>query len=98
MTSIQSNVPSSFGSAIMREGRLTMGQKINEFDPNETLERLEKREEMNIRRFRAAQERKDNFAIEFYQLRIKIDKIEREKLKVRNAIHQLKKQFKKDEQ
>lgn len=69
-----------------------------EFDPNETLERLEKREEMNIRRFRAAQERKDNFAIEFYQLRIKIDKIEREKLKVQNAIHQLKKQFKKDEQ
>lgn len=40
MTSIQSNAPSSFGSAIMREGRLTMGQKINEFDPNESLVNL----------------------------------------------------------
>jgi hypothetical protein len=69
-----------------------------EFDPQETDERLRNREEMNIRRFRAAQERQDNFAIEYYQLRIKIDKIEREKLKVQTAIHDLKKQFKKDEQ
>jgi flagellar hook-associated protein 2 len=42
MASIQSNAPSSFGSAIMREGRLTMGQKINEFDPNESLINLKK--------------------------------------------------------
>lgn len=86
------------------ESRKTLGEDftVNEaeeyvFDPNETLERLEKREEMNLRRFRAAQDRQDNFAIEYYQLRIKIDKIEREKLKVQKAIHDLKKQFKKDE-
>ena len=86
------------------ESRKTLGEdfSVNEadeykFDPNETLERLERREEMNLKRFRAAQERQDNYAIEFYQLRIKIDKIEREKLKVQKAIHDLKKQFKKDE-
>ena len=86
------------------ESRKTLGEdfSVNEadeykFDPNETLERLERREEMNLKRFRAAQERQDNYAIEFYQLRIKIDKIEREKLKAQKAIHDLKKQFKKDE-
>jgi hypothetical protein len=67
------------------------------FDPVKAEERLKKREEMNIKRFRAAQERNDNYAIELYQLRIKLDKIEREKLKVQTAIFDLKKQFKKDE-
>lgn len=68
-----------------------------EFDAAGAEERLKKREEMNLQRFRAAQDRKDNYSIELYQLRIKMDKIDREKLKLQIAIQDLKKQFGKDE-
>ena len=67
------------------------------FDPAEAEKRLKKREESNIRRFRAAQDRNDNYATELYQLKIKIDKVDREKLKIQKAIFDLKKQFGKDE-
>jgi len=73
-----------------------------EFDPNETAERLKRREQQNIQRYRAAQNRGDNFAIGLYELKIKMDKIDLERLKVQTAIHDLKKKFgrplKRDEQ
>ena len=61
-----------------------------EFNPNEAARRLKDREKENIQRYRAAQERGDNYAIELYELKIKMDKIDLEGLKVQTAIHQLK--------
>lgn len=64
-----------------------------EFDPNAAAERLKRREQQNIKRYRAAQDRGDNFAIGLYELKIKMDKIDLEKLKVQTAIHELKNKF-----
>ena len=61
-----------------------------EFKPNEAAARLKAREKENIQRYRAAQDRGDNYAIELYELKIKMDKIDLEGLKVQTAIHQLK--------
>jgi len=62
----------------------------HEFKPNETAERLKRREQQNIERYRAAQDRVDNYAIQYYKYRIQLDKIDLEKLKVLTAIHKLK--------
>jgi hypothetical protein len=62
-----------------------------EFNPSEAARRLKDREKENIQRYRAAQEREDNYAIALYQLRIKLDKMDLERLKVQTAIHDLKK-------
>tara|TARA_R110000822_G_scaffold112960_1_gene244025 strand:+ start:701 stop:952 length:252 start_codon:yes stop_codon:yes gene_type:complete len=67
----------------------------HEFNPNETAERLKRRETQNIERFRAAQEREDNYGIAYYKYRIAIDKIDLQKLKLMTQIHQLKQKYKK---
>jgi len=67
----------------------------HEFNPNETAERLKRREQQNIERFRTAQDREGPFAIEFYQLRISIDKLDIKKLQYQTKIHQLKQKYKK---
>lgn len=67
----------------------------NEYDPGAHAERLKRREEQNIQRYRAAQDRGDNYAIALYELRIKLDKIDFEKLKVLKAIEDLKEKFNK---
>jgi hypothetical protein len=64
-----------------------------EYDPSAHAERLKRREQQNIERFRAAQDRGDNYAIALYELKIKMDKIDLERLKVLTAIHDLKKKF-----
>jgi len=61
-----------------------------ECNPSEAARRLKDREKENIQRYRAAQDRGDNYAIELYELKIKMDKIDLEGLKVQTAIHQLK--------
>jgi len=65
----------------------------HEFNPNETAERLKRREQQNIERFRAAQDREDPFAVEYYQLRISIDKLDLKKLEYQTKIHQLKQKY-----
>lgn len=65
----------------------------HEYDPAAHAERLKRREQQNIERYRAAQDRQDNYAIALYELKIKMDKIDLEKLKVLTAIHDLKKKF-----
>jgi len=65
----------------------------HEFNPNETAERLKRREQQNIERFRAAQDREDPFGVEYYQLRIAIDKIDIKKLGYQTKIHQLKQKY-----
>ena len=67
----------------------------HEFKPNETAERLKRREQQNIERYRAAQEREDAFGIAYYKYRIAIDKIDLQKLKLMTQIHQLKQKYKK---
>jgi hypothetical protein len=64
-----------------------------EFNPSEAASRLKKREKENIQRYRAAQDRGDNFAIELYSLRVKLDKMDLERLKVQTAIHDLKNKY-----
>lgn len=64
-----------------------------EYDPAAHAERLKRREKQNIERYRAAQDRGDNYAISLYELRIKMDKIDLERLKVLTAISDLKKKY-----
>lgn len=70
-------------------------QEKHEFKPNETAERLKRREQQNIERFRAAQDRGDIYGITYYKYRTAIDKIDMEKLKLMTQIHQLKQKYKK---
>ena len=67
----------------------------HEFNPNETAERLKRREQQNIERYRAAQEREDAYGITYYKYRIAIDKIDLQKLKLMTQIHLLKQKYKK---
>jgi len=73
---------------------IMLEESINEeyeFSPSEAARRLKDREKENIQRYRAAQEREDNYAIALYELKIKLDKMDLERLKVQTAIHDLKK-------
>jgi len=74
--------------------KLNEGDK-HEFNPNETAERLKRREQQNVVRYRAAQDREDNYGIEYYKYKIAIDKIDLQKLKLMTQIHQLKQKHKK---
>lgn len=67
----------------------------HEFNPNETAERLKRREQQNIERYRAAQEREDSFGIAYYKYRIAVDKLDLQKLSLMTQIHQLKQKYKK---
>ena len=64
--------------------------KQHAFQPGATAMRLKRREQQNIERFRAAQERGDNYGVTYYKYRIAIDKIDIQKLKLQTQIHQLK--------
>jgi len=69
--------------------------KDYEYDPQKHQKRLRDKINTNIRRYKDAQSRGDNYAIKYYELRMRLDKIEEEKLKVKKAIHDLKRKFKK---
>lgn len=75
---------------------MTTEANDNEYDPSAHADRLKRREEQNIQRYRAAQDRGDNYAIALYELKIKLDKIDFEKLKVLKAIDDLKEKFDKN--
>lgn len=64
--------------------------KKHVFSPSRAAERLKRREQQNIERFRAAQEREDNYGIAYYKYRIAMDKLDLQKLKLQTQIHQLK--------
>ena len=66
-----------------------------EYDPNEAQRRLRDRIQTNIRRYRDAQNRGDNYAIKRYELMMRLDKIDEERLKVKNEMHRLREKFKK---
>tara|TARA_R110001592_G_scaffold219229_1_gene473389 strand:- start:731 stop:1243 length:513 start_codon:yes stop_codon:yes gene_type:complete len=77
------------------ESKMNEDEKY-EFKSQESYDRLKKREEMNIRRYRAAQDRGDNYAIKLYELRIKMDSVDKKKIEIQNAITELNKKFKKN--
>tara|TARA_R100001530_G_C4212015_1_gene127685 strand:+ start:113 stop:355 length:243 start_codon:yes stop_codon:yes gene_type:complete len=66
-----------------------------DFSPSERAKQLAERNKMNLARYKAAQERGDNYGIKYYELRLQLDKIDKEKMKVRSAILKLKQQYKK---
>ena len=95
------NISSTFKSNLkysLREslsGGVVSEASNYEFNPNETAERLKRREQQNIERYRAAQEREDAYGIEYYKYRIAMDKIDLQKLQLMTQIHQLKQKNKK---
>lgn len=65
------------------------------FNPNETAERLKRREQQNLDRYKASVEREDSYGIAYYKYRIAVDKIDLQKLKIQTQIHQLKQKYQK---
>ena len=61
-----------------------------EFDPAEANDRLKRRMDKHVQRFRAAQERQDNYYIEYYKIMIQIDKLDQSKLKLKSQLYKLK--------
>ena len=64
-----------------------------EYNAGEHRQQLKQREMQNIERYKAAQERNDNYAIKYYEFRMKLDDLDAEKSKIRNQIFLLKKKF-----
>jgi len=89
---INDKIDEAYENYSATNGYLTEAEDY-EFNPSEAAERLKKREKENIQRYRAAQDRGDNFAIELYSLRVKLDKMDLERLKVKTAIHDLKNKY-----
>lgn len=85
-------------NSIIKSLKSKVKESVNEandtdYDPAAHAERLKRRELQNIQRYRAAQDRGDNYAIALYELKIKMDKIDLEKLNVLAKIQDLKKKF-----
>ena len=66
-----------------------------EFSPGETSKRLRDRIQTNLRRYKDAQSRGDNYAIKRYEFLMRLDKLDEERLKIRVELHRLKEKFKK---
>lgn len=68
-------------------------ESTKDFSPAERMQQLKRREIQNKERYRAAQEREDNFAIKYYEFRMKLDRLDAEKAKIRKEMQSLKKKF-----
>ena len=68
-------------------------ESTKDFSPAERMQQLKRREIQNKERYRAAQERGDNFAIKYYEFRMRLDKLDEEKAKIIKEIQNLKKKF-----
>ena len=66
-----------------------------EYNPSEHAAQLARRKKQDLQRYKAAQERNDVYAKSLYELKLKLDDIDIEKMKVRAAILKLKTQYKK---
>lgn len=64
-----------------------------EYNAGEHRQQLKRREMQNIQRYKDAQERQDNYAIKYYEFRMKLDDLDAEKAKIRYQIQNLKKKF-----
>ena len=70
-------------------------ESTKDYNPGEKMRQLKRREFQNIERYKAAQKRGDNYAIKYYEFRMKLDKLDIEKAKIFKEIQSLKKKFKK---
>jgi len=68
-------------------------ESTEDFNAAEKMQQLKRREIQNKERYNAAQERGDNYGIKYYELRMRLDKLDAEKAKVRKEIQALKKKF-----
>ena len=68
-------------------------ESTEDFNAGEKMQQLKRREIQNKERYKAAQERGDNYAIKYYEFRMRLDKLDAEKAKVRKEIQALKKKF-----
>lgn len=68
-------------------------ESTEDFNAAEKMQQLKRREIQNKERYNAAQERGDNYAIKYYEFRMRLDKLDAEKAKVRKEIQALKKKF-----
>jgi hypothetical protein len=62
-----------------------------EYNAGEHRQQLKRREIQNNQRYKDAQDRNDNYAIKYYEFRMKLDDLDAEKSKLRNQIFLLKK-------
>ncbi len=72
-----------------------LNEDNSDFKQGIKIDELKRRHKMNIERYRAAQERGSNYHIKLYELRLKLDNHDFEKMKIRSAIKNLKKQHNK---
>lgn len=68
-------------------------ESTEDYSPAEKMQQLKRREIQNKERYRAAQERGDNYGIKYYEFRMKLDKLDAEKAKIRKEMQSLKKKF-----
>jgi hypothetical protein len=68
-----------------------LNEDNSDFKQGIKIDELKRRHEMNLKRYRAAQERGSNYHIKLYELRLKLDNHDFEKMKIRSAIKNLKK-------
>jgi predicted nucleic acid-binding Zn-ribbon protein len=68
-------------------------ESTEDFNAGEKMQQLKRREIQNKERYKAAQERGDNYAIKYYEFRMRLDKLDGEKAKIRKEIQALKKKF-----
>ena len=79
----------------MRLPNFKLFEDNSNYNPNEHAAQLKKRNDQNLQRFRAAQDRGDNYSIALYKFKLELDKLDMEKMKVRTSILKLKQQYKK---
>ena len=72
-----------------------VNENYDGFNPGEAQKRLKTKAAENIRRYRDAQNREDNYAIKKYELMMRLDKLEAESMKVKLELHRLRKKHKK---
>lgn len=70
------------------------GKDSYQFDPGDANDRLKRRIEQNKQRLEAARERSDVFAMQLYKLKIELDEIDKERIKVLTDIADLKAKYK----
>ena len=79
----------------MRLPNFKLFEDNSNYNPNEHAAQLKKRNDQNLQRFRAAQDRGDNYGIALYKFKLELDKLDMEKMKIRTSILKLKQQYKK---
>jgi len=79
----------------MRISNFKLFEDSADYSPGEHAAQLAKRHKMNMERFKAAQERGDNYSIKLYELRLKLDDYDKKKMEIRTAIQKLKQQYEK---